>query len=557
MRRLLPIALLVLLAITLLPGLRAVGPLDRREARDVVVAGQSATDGEWLSPAYAGAPDFDRPLGAYLHELLVRRVPPARLRPAPDDPGPSRAVRAAFAFALALVVAAIGTRAFGARAGWLAACALASSVGLPFAARADGGQLLATLCAWLGAGGLLAVARGRPRGATLTRYAAWLSLGLAFVCGGPLSALWPLGGFALYFALARNHAGFGALRPLEGLAIVAGVALPWYGMMTALFGGAFLSHVPWFPYAGEARGPLLAGPLVALSFVAIVGFPWTTLLGAALRDASDPLRHGPRGPVNLRDSGHTASVIVALGFAASVPVALYPGPPLTAALPALPAVALLCGRFLDRVLDGGVKSRPLTHATWMAALLGTIASVLAVVLAGRLTEAAQPLRLLAVVVLAASWTPLLADLAGRRRLAAALFALPVALATPLVLTRLLPAAEPWLDARAVATAMNATAPPDAPLVVLEPPPPSLRLYARHNVVEVADPGAALRADPTLAGADGWVYVAVRGERAADALDAAAPGAQRLAGTPAFALVRARPVPPAGGAAAPEAAPAAP
>ena len=541
MRRLIPAALAVLLALTLLPGLRAVGPLDWREARDAVVVDESTRGGEWYGPAYANEPFFEKPLLGYTHELLARRFLPEPWRARADDPGPSRLVRVAIAAALALVVAAIGTRAFGARAGWLAACALASALGLPLATRADGGQLIATLCAWLGAGGLLAAARGRPRGNTLTLFAAWITLGIAVVAGGPLSAAWPLAGFGLYFVLARSRTGWRSLRPLEGLAIVAGVALPWYGLMAALYGGEFLARVPWFPYALEPRGNWLAAPLLALSFVVVIGFPWTALLGAALRDAAERLRAGdPREPTDLRDPGRAASLVLALGFAAAVPVMLYPKPPLTAALPALPAIALLCGRFLDRVLDGDVDPRHLTRATWMAAFLGATTAALGIVLAGRLPEAANGLRLVSAIVLAAACTPMLADLAGRRKLAAALFALPVALGAPLVATQVLPPLAPWLAAGGVAETMAALAPQRAPLVLLEPPPPSLRLLARRNLVLERGTSAALAAEPSLAADDGYVYFALRGPGAIEALRTASAESEVLVRTPVLTLVRARP-----------------
>jgi 4-amino-4-deoxy-L-arabinose transferase-like glycosyltransferase len=506
MRRLLPFALAGLLGLTLLPGLAAIEAIDVREARDAEVTRESTLGKEWVTPLFAHEPFFDKPLFGYapdvLAQRLVRRLLPGRSATG-TDAGASRAVRVALAALLAALVAVVGTRAFGARAGWLAGCALASTVGLPLAARADGSQLLATLCAWSAIAALLEVLQGRARHPGLVRYVAWLSLGLAVLTGGPLPALWPVAGFGLYFALRRSHAGWRELRAGSGLLIVLAMALPWYGVMFALYRDAFLACVPWFPYAAEPRGSWVTGPLVALSYPMVLGFPWSPVLAASLADTADRLRRGDGG-AGLRESGHAASLVLCLLVAAATPIALYPHPPLTAALPALPALALLCGRFLDRVLDGDVDWRLLVGATRLTAILGTALALLAAVVAARIAGAAPGLRLLAAALLLASWAPLLAELAGRRRLAAALFALPVAVGMPIVSLRVLPPLEPWLNTRDVAEGMQAVAPPRAPLVLLEPPPPSLRLLLPRNFVVVRHLGVPLGAD---AARDGNVYVA--------------------------------------------------
>src|SRR5262249_56004720 len=87
--------------------------------------------------------------------------------------------------------------------------------------------------------------------------------------------------------------------------------------------------------------------------------------------------------------------------------------------------------------------------------------------------AGRGLRLGAAVVFLCAWAPMLADLRGARRLAVALFALPAAIGAPVLLVRVLPELEPWLNARPIAEAMQRVSPPRSPLVVLEPPPPSL------------------------------------------------------------------------------------
>lgn len=550
MTRLLPLALAVLLALTLLPGLAAVDALDEREARDMLVARESTAGREWLTPLYAHEPFFEKPLPGYAPDVLARHAVPRSWSRAEGSGGhvaASRAVRAALAAALALAVALAGSRVFGARTGWLAACALASMAGLPVAARADGAQVLASLLAWLGIAAWLGVLTGKARRAGLSVASGWLALGGAALAGGPLPALWPVAGFALYFALARHHAGWKRLDPLAGAFVLGGVCLPWYGAEAAIHGGAFLERVPWFPYASGTREGVLASLPLALSFAVVASFPWAPLLAAALADAALRLRRAAPAltPGPPLDAEHVEHLLLALALAASATIALYPGPPLTSALPVLPAVALLVGRFVDRVLEGAGSGRALTHATRWLALLGTAFAVAGVLLSLRLGESTAPVRLLAAIVFLASWTPLLADLRGMRRLAVGLFALPAAAGAPVLHAAVLPALEPWLNARGVVDVVERIAPPGAPLVVWEPPPPSLRQGLRRNLLRLSQlgPGGA-----TGGARDGYVYAAWRPsfERAAlaDVAAVAAGGTapEVLARTPVLVLARFRPAP---------------
>lgn len=537
MRRLLPLVLLVVLAVTLLPGLASLDAIDWREARDAAVARTTSESLEWVSPLYANEPWFEKPLLGYTHEIVATRLLRRLVPGAPTDltdAAVSRAVRAALAMALALLTAMIGTRCFGMRAGWLGACALASMLGLPLATRSDGGQLVATLLAWLGTGALLDVVRGRAGMPDLKRVYGYLALGLAFVVAGPLPALWPLLGFGLYFALARRHAGWRAVRPFTGLAIIAGVALPWYGIMSALFGTAFLSHVPWFPYAAETRGAWFTGPLLAMSFTVVLSFPWTSLLGASLRDAAQRLQRSRALETAASDADHDAHLLLALLLAGALPVSLYPGPPLTAALPALPAMALLCGRFLDRVLDGDAHPSHLTAATRLAALMGTAAAVLGVMLSVQLPAAGPGLRLLAAALLLASWAPLLADLRGARKLAAVLFTLPMLVCAPILFTRVMPALAPWLNTSDVVQALDHVAPANAAVLMPEEPPPSFRLLAHRNLVVSGDLGRSAR---TLVARDGRAYVVFRPAREREVVQALREPVEILLRSPSLVLAR--------------------
>jgi len=170
-------------------------------------------------------------------------------------------------------------------------------------------------------------------------------------------------------------------------------------------------------------------------------------------------------------------------------------------------------------------------------VIGTGFALAGVALAARVPAAAAGLRLLAAIVFLSAWAPLLANLRGLRRAAVALFALPVAFGAPVLGTRVLPALEPWLNARAIADAMQHASPPSAPLVVFEPPPPSLRQALARNFITRR---TVLRTDADVAARDGFVYAAYRPAIERSARAALAPLVARpevLARTPALVLVR--------------------
>ena len=85
--------------------------------------------------------------------------------------------------------------------------------------------------------------------------------------------------------------------------------------------------------------------------------------------------------------------------------------------------------------------------------------------------------------------------------------------------------------------MNAGSPPLAPLLVLEPEPPSLRLGLRRNLVLDAAPlPRALKAWPAP---DGESYVAFRPGREREVVRAAGVPVEILLRSPTLVLARAR------------------
>ncbi len=543
--RLAPFVLATLCVLVLFLGLDRVGVLDEREARDAQVARELVARHEALTPLYGAQPLYEKPLPAYaLDALAYGRDPASPLR--------SRQARAGLALLLVLITGVAGARHFGPRAGVFAAGVLATSVALPLAARGDGTQVLGSLLAWTGCTGLADVVFGRARGRDLRLVVTYGALAAALVCAGPLTALWPLAGFALYLALARDREDWRHARPFAGLALMLAVALPWYGTMAARHGADFLARAPFFPYTVGPPMPWFAGAVFAIPFLVTGCFPWSALLPDAMVHAATwwrgrlpLLRIGSTGPQlppaaaierERREEG-AAHFFIACLLAALVPILLYPARPLTAALPAVPAAALLCGRLLDHLFENPERvASALTRAALTLAAAGSVAAFTFVALAARVSDAAPALRLLGAALLLTAWAPFLADLMRRRRLAALLMGLPVAVGMPIVSLQVLPAMEDWLNTRTAAQALEAAAPPHAPLALVGEPPPSLRFYARGALVVVPPAPAALREHRAT---DGMTYLAFPPALEREVARGAQTPLEILRRTPTLVLARVR------------------
>jgi 4-amino-4-deoxy-L-arabinose transferase-like glycosyltransferase len=541
-----PFVLAALCVATLFVGLDRVGVLDEREARDAQVARELLQHREMLTPLYGGQALLEKPLPAYAIDALVQRT-------APGSHLPARRVRAALAVLLVLVTGVAAARHFGTRAGVFAAGVLATSVVLPAAARADGTQLVGTLFAWIGCEGLADVLFGRARGRDLRLVVTYGALAAALVCAGPLTALWPLAGLAVYLRLARDRTGWQRVRPLWGLVILAGIALPWYGAMAERHGLAFLTRAPFFPYAVGSPAPWFAGLAYAVAFPAIGLFPWSALLADAMAHAAmrwrGRLARRPSGAAPLdplpplavereQREERAAHFFIACLLTAIVPILLYPSRPLTAALPAAPAAALLCGRLLDHLFEAPQRlGFSFMRSTLILAGVGSVGAAAFTVLATRLGDAGPSLRLLATAMLLTSWAPFLAELTKRRRVAALLLALPVAVGTPIFAVRLLPAMEDWLSTRTAAQALEMVAPARAPLALLDPAPPTLRFYTRRNFVVVPPEPDTLR---RYRASDGLTYLAFRPRRERAVARRVQAPLEILARTPSLVVARVEP-----------------
>jgi 4-amino-4-deoxy-L-arabinose transferase-like glycosyltransferase len=515
MRAFIGLALLALA--TLFVGLDRPDWMDEREARDGAVAQRLMQLHEAITPTLDGTPRFEKPLLGYTIEFLGLSLTPA-------SPAAARALRSILAVLLVALTVAIGRRRMGARAGWLAGAVLATSLALPLAARTDGTQLLATSLAWLG-WAVLAGARlesQRPRHFTL----AYGALALAFLVAGPIPALWPL----VAVELGGGTVPRVRLHRTAGLLLVLGLALPWYGAMVERHGVPFALALPAFPYGGGSGVPWYTHPARWLGFLVVGFYPWSTML--------------PVAALYRWTTGAGASAVATRQLLVALAVALAtmlfaPALPLPAVLPALPAAALLVASLLEGVFANGMLAvRAIGQAAWLAAGGGTVAAILLEIVSRRLGVGASALRLLAAFTLVSAWGPALASFLGRSRALPALFAAQVALGTPLVLGRVLPALEGYVSAGPVAAAMNGVTTPATPLLLVEPPPASLRLRLGRHFAVPAGLAASMRA---LQGDGGWAYVAYPPRRESEVARAASPAPlEILLRTPALVLARVRP-----------------
>jgi len=259
------VVLAALGVIALFAGLDLVGFTDAREARDARVAHELIANREWLTPVYGSDALLEKPILAYVPEVVATLA--SRAESLRDSPARSRQIRAVAALLLIVITASIASKHFGRRAGGWSALVLASTLGLPFASRTDGTQIWAALFGWLGCGALAGPVVNPERPGTARLLFGYLALAAALVVAGPMPALWPLGAVVLYASLARDRRLLARARPLAGLALMIGIATPWYGAMLDLHGARFLAHAAWFPYAADAPRAWYLGPLLALSFL--------------------------------------------------------------------------------------------------------------------------------------------------------------------------------------------------------------------------------------------------------------------------------------------------
>ncbi len=276
-------ALAVMLAAV--PGLMALPPLDRDEARFAQASAQMLETGDFVNIRFQDAPRDKKPVGIHwLQAASVKLVSSAEVRGIWAYRLPSL-----LGAALAAAACAWGATAFwGARRGFLAGAVLGTSFLLSseaFIAKTDAVLCGAVVLSMAALGRLYGEARGGAPAGRSANTLFWAGMALAVLVKGPVGPM--VAGLALVtLALWDREAGW--MRRLHwvwGLVLVVAVVGPWAVAITVATDGRFWTSAvqgdlaPKLAGGQETHGAppgyhLLASPLLL--------FPAAAVLPAAL-----------------------------------------------------------------------------------------------------------------------------------------------------------------------------------------------------------------------------------------------------------------------------------
>jgi 4-amino-4-deoxy-L-arabinose transferase-like glycosyltransferase len=257
-----PYALLCLLCFILYaPGLAAIPPVDRDEARFAQATRQMLETGDFIRIRFQDESRNKKPIG--IHWLQTAAVA-AFSSPESAAIWPYRLPSALAATIAALLTFVLGARLLGSRsAGFFGAVLAASAIGVvveAHLAKTDA-ALLAAVVAAQGALGLAyaATRSGRPVSRSLA-LVFWLAEAAAILLKGPPGPLLALLTAAALSLADRDIRWLKGLRPLAGLPIVALIVAPWFIAVESVTRGEFvfdsLKHdlLPKLLGAQEAHG---------------------------------------------------------------------------------------------------------------------------------------------------------------------------------------------------------------------------------------------------------------------------------------------------------------
>ena len=291
---------------------------------------------DWITPHFNGRPRFDKPILFYWLITLTYRVFGVT----------ELAVRfwsALAAVILVLVIARAARRWFGPPADLLAGLAFTTNLLTALLARAAVTDMLLTLFVTLAILAGVEALSGSPQPGRWWATTGWAAMGLAVLVKGPVGLVIPgmaLGGTLLVLRELRR--GLARLFPWQGLALFAAITFPWYVLVLAANGWAFVEGFVIKHHVTRYTGVISshAGPLWFYLPVTLIGFfPWSGFLPRGLWQAGRVARRR-----EARDRADRLLVACACWAGGVFIFFSFAGTKLPSYLfPAFPAMALLVG----------------------------------------------------------------------------------------------------------------------------------------------------------------------------------------------------------------------
>jgi 4-amino-4-deoxy-L-arabinose transferase-like glycosyltransferase len=360
------LALLVLSGTLFFFRLGTPGLFDADEPAYAQAAREMLETGDWITPHFNGRPRFDKPILFYWLIMLSYRLF-----------GISEfAVRFWSALAgviLVLVIARAARRWLGPPADLLAALAFTLNILTALLARAAVTDMLLTLFVTLAVLSGVEALTGSPEQGRGSATLGWAAMGLAVLVKGPVGIVVPaiaLGGMLVVLREVRS--GLRRLMPWRGLVLFALITVPWYALVLAANGWAFVEGFVIKHHVSRYTGVISshAGPIWFYLPVVLVGFfPWSGFLLRALWRAGTVARgrsaHSPADRLLVACACWVAGVFVFFSFAGTkLPSYLFP---------MFPGMALLVGA--SEFASGRVPSWLDRLTGWIFGLTGTVLAV--------------------------------------------------------------------------------------------------------------------------------------------------------------------------------------
>src|SRR5216683_3360288 len=237
-----PFVVLCLLCLVLYaPGLAAIPPLDRDEARFAQATRQMLETGDFIRIRFQDEARNKKPVGIY---WLQAGAVAAFSTPESPAIWPYRLPSALAATAAVLLTLVFGSRLLGSQpAGFIAAVLMASALGLvveAHLAKTDA-ALLATVVAGQGALGLVYAANRAGRRVRWLPLVFWTAEAAAILLKGPSGPVLALLTMACLTIADRDIRWIKGLRPLAGLFLTALIVVPWLIAVESATEGYFIS----------------------------------------------------------------------------------------------------------------------------------------------------------------------------------------------------------------------------------------------------------------------------------------------------------------------------